>query len=223
MSSPQPVVKQGSLRFALAGAVGGTLLDALMATTRIETINEEAYRTHHRAGQPVLFALWHGRLLPPTYLHRGQGIVTLASQSADGEYITRVLHRWKFHVVRGSSSRGGDTALRELVRLARAGRSIAITSDGPRGPRERLKFGVLHMAQLSGAPLVPVGSAASSAWWFESWDRFLVPRPFAKLRVAYGDAVFIPRDTDSDGLAAAARRIEDTIGRLTRVAEEPFA
>jgi lysophospholipid acyltransferase (LPLAT)-like uncharacterized protein len=149
--------------------------------------------------------------------------VTLASRSADGEYITRVLHHWGYHVVRGSSSRGGDTALRELVRLARAGRSVAITSDGPRGPRERLKFGVLHMAQLSGAPLVPVGSAASRAWWFESWDRFLVPRPFAKLRVAYGDALFIPRDADSDGLAAAARRIEDAIGRLTRVAEEPFA
>lgn len=223
MSAPSPLTAQGGLRFALAGMVGGTLLDALLATTRIETINDEAYRTHHRAGRPVLFALWHGRLLPPTYLHRQQGIVTLASRSADGEYITRVLHRWGFHVVRGSSSRGGDTALRDLIRLVRAGRSIAITSDGPRGPRERLKPGVLHMAQLSGAPLVPVGSAASSAWWFESWDRFLIPRPFARLRVAYGDAVFIPRNTDSEGLAAAARRIEETIADLTRVAEEPFA
>lgn len=223
MSGARPAAPRGGVRFALGGIVGGTLLDALMATTRIEAVNDEAYRVHHRAGRPVVFALWHGRLLPPTYLHRQQGIVTLASRSADGEYITRVLHRWGFHVVRGSSSRGGDSALRELVRLTRAGRSVAITSDGPRGPRERLKPGVLHMAQLSGAPLVPVGSAANSAWWFESWDRFLIPRPFAKLRVVYGDAVFVPRDTDSEGLAAAARRIEDTIGELTRAAEEPFA
>jgi lysophospholipid acyltransferase (LPLAT)-like uncharacterized protein len=96
-----------------------------MATLRIEAVNEEAYRSHHRAGRPVIFVIWHGRLLAPTYRHRGQDIVTLASQSADGEYITRVLQRWGYHVVRGSSSRGGDSALRDLVRLARAGRTTA--------------------------------------------------------------------------------------------------
>jgi lysophospholipid acyltransferase (LPLAT)-like uncharacterized protein len=218
-----PAGERGGRRYALGGLLGWALLDRLMATTRIEAINEEAYRVHYRAGRPVIFALWHGRLLPPTYFHRHQAVVTLASMSADGEYITRLLHRWGFEVVRGSSSRGGESALRDLVRLARAGRSVAITADGPRGPRERLKHGVLHTAQLSGAPLVPVGSAASRAWWFDSWDRFLVPRPFARLRVVYGDAIFIPRDADREALDRAARTIEGMIAELTAEAEAPFS
>jgi lysophospholipid acyltransferase (LPLAT)-like uncharacterized protein len=195
------------------------MLDALLLTTRVRTINAEAFLQHHRAGRPVVFALWHGRLLAPTWHHRRQGIVTLASRSADGEYITRVLDHWGYHVVRGSSSRGGDSALRELVRLLRAGRSVAITCDGPRGPREKLKFGVLQMAQLSGAALVPVGSAASRSWQLSSWDRFTVPRPYARVCVAYGDAIFIPRETPAAGLPDAAAQVEARIAALTNAAE----
>lgn len=209
---------RGGLQYAAAGLAGGLLLDALLGTTRVETINPEAFEQHHRAGTPVVFALWHGRLLPPTWHHRGQGIVTLASRSGDGEYITRVLHHWGYHVVRGSSSRGGDSALRELVRLLRAGRSVAITCDGPRGPRQKLKFGVLQMAQLSGAALVPVGSAASRAWELNSWDRFTVPKPFARLRVAYGDALFVPRDTAAADLPRIAAQVEAAIAERTTVA-----
>jgi lysophospholipid acyltransferase (LPLAT)-like uncharacterized protein len=215
-------LRQG-VKYAAAGALGGVLLDALLGTTRIEALNTEAYEVHERAGRPVVFALWHGRLLPPTYRHRHKRIVTLASQSGDGEYITRILHHWGFHVVRGSSSRGGDTALRELIRLVRGGRSVAVTPDGPRGPREKLKPGVLQIAQLTGAPLVPVASAASRAWWFESWDRFLIPKPFARVRIMYGDAFLIPRRADTAELASLAERIEARIAALTQLVEAPFS
>lgn len=215
--------QRGERKYAVAGAAGARLLGALLRTTRFERVNTEAYETYHRRAQPVVFALWHGRLLPPTFWHRHTGIVTLASRSGDGEYITRMLYHWGYHVVRGSSSRGGDTALRELIRLVRAGRSVAITADGPRGPRERLKHGLLQLAQVTGAPIVTVGSAASSAWYLDSWDRFMVPRPLARLRVVYGDAVFIPRDVRGDGLAREAARLEATMARLTAEAEAPFA
>jgi lysophospholipid acyltransferase (LPLAT)-like uncharacterized protein len=194
----------------------------LLGTTRVEPVNAEAYEQFHRRGQPVVFALWHGRLLPPTYRHRHKEIVTLASRSGDGEYISRVLHRWGFDVVRGSSSRGGDTALRELIRKVRSGKSVAITADGPRGPREQMKHGVLQIAQITGAPLVAVGSAASRAWRLNSWDSFMVPKPFSKLRVVYGDAVFIPRDLKTEGLPAMAHRLEQIMARLTLEAEAPF-
>jgi lysophospholipid acyltransferase (LPLAT)-like uncharacterized protein len=210
---------KGGLRYTAAGRAGGLLLDALLRTTSVERINPEAFRLHRAAGQPIVFALWHGQLLPPTWLHRHEGMVTLASRSADGEYIARLLHHWGYHVVRGSSSRGGESALRELVRLIRAGRSVAITADGPRGPREKLKPGVLQMAQLTGAVLVPVGTAADGAWRFRSWDRFLLPKPFARIRIAYGDALRIPRDTDAAGLAAHAELLEKRISEQVRLAE----
>jgi lysophospholipid acyltransferase (LPLAT)-like uncharacterized protein len=210
------------LKYALAGAAGAMTLSSLLGTTRVEAVNADAYEQFHRRGQPVVFALWHGRLLPPTYRHRHRQIVTLASRSGDGEYITRVLHHWGFDVVRGSSSRGGDTALRELIRKVRSGKSVAVTADGPRGPREQMKHGVLQIAQITGAPLVVVGSAASRAWRLNSWDSFLVPKPFSKLRVVYGDAVFIPRDLKAGDLPAMAHRLEQTMAQLTLDAEAPF-
>jgi lysophospholipid acyltransferase (LPLAT)-like uncharacterized protein len=210
---------KGGWRYTAAGRAGGLLLDALLRTTSVERINPEAFRLHRAAGQPIVFALWHGQLLPPTWLHRHEDMVTLASRSTDGEYIARLLHHWGYHVVRGSSSRGGESALRELVRLIRAGRSVAITADGPRGPHEKLKLGVLQMAQLTGAVLVPVGTAADSAWRFRSWDRFLLPKPFARIRIAYGDALRIPRDTDAAGLAAHAELLEERIAEQVRLAE----
>jgi lysophospholipid acyltransferase (LPLAT)-like uncharacterized protein len=198
----------------LAGHGGGRLLDLVMASARFEVHNDAAWRTHAAAGRPVLFTLWHGRLLPLGFLHRGQGVVAIVSRSADGEYLTRVLEHWGFTAVRGSSSRGGDRALRELVRCVRAGRSIAITPDGPRGPREQLKPGVLQLAQLTGAPIVTVAAGADRAWWFVRWDRFLIPKPFARVRVAYGEAVFVPRGAGAGMLHDTAARVEASLRNL---------
>jgi lysophospholipid acyltransferase (LPLAT)-like uncharacterized protein len=211
--------QRGGVKYGAAGRAGGLLLDALMHSTRVQAMNTDAYSVHHRDGRAVVFALWHGELLPPTFRHRQRGIVTLASRSGDGEYITRILHHWGFHVVRGSSSRGGDTALRELIRLVRRGNSVAITCDGPRGPRRELKHGVLQIAQLTGAPIVPVGSAASRAWRLRSWDRFLVPKPFSRIRIAYGDATCIPRDTAPERLSGIAAQLTAQMNELTRTAE----
>lgn len=204
------------LRYSVVKHAGGALLDALMHTTRQHVTNERVYRERMEQGQPVIFALWHGRLLPLGFLHRGQDIVCLASRSADGEYITRVLQHWGFGVVRGSSSAGGDAAFRELIRAVRGGRSVAVTPDGPRGPRERLKPGVLQLAQMTGAPLVPLAAAASRSWWFVSWDRFLVPQPFARLHVEYGEPIFVQRD-EPDLTAVTARAEAALADLMTRV------
>jgi lysophospholipid acyltransferase (LPLAT)-like uncharacterized protein len=209
---------RSGLRFALAQHAGGALIDALMMTLRIHVDNEESYRAYTEHEQPVIFVLWHGRLLPLGFVHRGQGVIGLASHSADGEYIARLLLHWGFGLIRGSSSRGGDTAFRELVRAVKGGRTVAITPDGPRGPREQVKPGVLQLAQLTGAPLIPVAAASSRAWWFVSWDRFLVPQPFARLAVAYGPALHVPRDIDAAGLDRIATAVESELGALmTRV------
>ncbi|HEX8362083.1 MAG TPA: lysophospholipid acyltransferase family protein [Longimicrobium sp.] len=209
-----------TLKQGLAAGLGGTALDALMRTTSVRTECEENFRQFWRREQPVVFTLWHGRLLPCTYHHRQQGVVTLISQHRDGEYITRVVKKWGYTAVRGSSSRGGLDALRELVRHLRAGRSLALTPDGPRGPREKMKPGPLLAAQLTGAPIVPVASGASRASYFGGWDRFMIPHPFARLQIAYGEPLFVPRRASEAELEAISGEVEARLGGLmTRVDE----
>lgn len=205
---------RGGGRYALVAAAGGTLLDALLATVSFSVRGESHYRELWAEGEPCIFVLWHGRLLPLTYLHRNQGIATMASRSEDGEYIARILRRWGCRPVRGSSSRGGDAALRELVRHARDGHSLAFTPDGPRGPRQRMKPGALVAARLTGLPIVPMAAGTDRAWWFESWDRFLVPKPFARVRVRYGPPRRIARDASDAEIEAHAGALESELNRL---------
>jgi lysophospholipid acyltransferase (LPLAT)-like uncharacterized protein len=201
-------------------AVGGAGLDAIMGSCRYRTEGDENYAQFHRQGKPVVFTLWHGRLLPPTYHHRDQGVVTLVSLHRDGEYITRAVRRWGYVAVRGSTSRGGLEALRELIRHVKQGRSLAITPDGPRGPFQKMKPGPAIIAQRTGAPIIPVGAAASRGWFFGSWDRFLIPRPFARCQIAYGEPVFVPRQADEAQIQAAMDEVERRIGALMARVEE---
>ncbi|HEY0153165.1 MAG TPA: lysophospholipid acyltransferase family protein [Longimicrobium sp.] len=203
-------------------ALGGTALDGLMRTTSVRTEGEENFRQFWREKRPVVFTLWHGRLLPCTYHHRHQDVVTLVSHHRDGEYITRLVQKWGYTAVRGSSSRGGLDALRELVRHLRGGRSLAITPDGPRGPREKLKPGPLLAAQLTGAPIIPVASGASRASYFGGWDRFLIPHPFARLQIAYGEPVYVPRRADEAELQAVADEVEGRLGVLMRRVDQAW-
>jgi lysophospholipid acyltransferase (LPLAT)-like uncharacterized protein len=206
---------------ASAGAaLGGRLLGALMASCRYREEGAEGFARPWSAGPPVIFNLWHGRLLGPTYHNRGQGVVTLVSQHRDGEYITRAVRRWGYTVVRGSASRGGREALVELIRHVRAGRSLALTPDGPRGPFQRMKPGPVLIAQRTGAPIVPVGAAADRAWFFGSWDRFLVPRPFARVRIVYGEPLHVARDAEVEACVA---EVERRMAEVMRRAEAAFA
>lgn len=203
------------LRARLAATVAGGLLTSLMRTTRYEPIDEQYYREWLGSGRTAIYVLWHGRLLPCSYRHRHEGLATLISQHRDGDYIARVVEGWGFRAVRGSSSRGGGAALRQLVRLLREGTSIAVTPDGPRGPRQKMKLGPLLAAQLTGVPLIPVTAGTERAWWFEGWDRFLVPKPFARFRIAYGPPMFVPRTADEAEVERLAGELEARLNALT--------
>ena len=204
---------------ALAAALGGRALGALMASCRYEPEGEENYRSLWAAGRPIVFAIWHGRLLAPTYQHRRGGIVTLVSRHRDGEYIARTVERWGYTLVRGSSSRGGREALRELVGHVRAGRSLALTPDGPRGPYQTMKPGPVLIARRTGAPIVPVAAGADRAWFFGRWDRFLVPKPFARMRIVYGAPVEVARHADVEACMA---EVETRMAAVVRQADRPW-
>ena len=203
------------LKVRLASALGGGLLTTLMRTTRFERSGVEHYDAWIGSGRPAIYVLWHGRLIPCSYYHRDHGLATLISRHRDGDYIAEVVEGWGFRVVRGSSSRGGAAALLQMVRLLRGGVSLAVTPDGPRGPRQTMKTGPLHAAQRAGVPLIPVTAGTESAWWFEGWDRFMVPRPFARIRLAYGEPFFVPPEADEPEIARLAGELGRRLDRLT--------
>jgi lysophospholipid acyltransferase (LPLAT)-like uncharacterized protein len=202
-------------RYWLGSAFGRAALDALLSTCRWSTHGSSQYDENWKNNSGLIFAHWHGRLLPLSYHHRGRGLGPIISRSGDGEYIARIVRHWGYTPVRGSSSRGGSQALREMLRLARAGRMLVFTPDGPRGPRAEVKSGVLIAAQLTGLPIVPASSAASRAWWFGGWDRFLVPKPFARVVVGFGAPIYVPRDADAVALAHYATVVKTAIDSLT--------
>jgi hypothetical protein len=163
----------------------------------------------------VIFSLWHGRLLPLTWRFRNRGLVPMISRSGDGEYIARIVESWGYRPVRGSSSRGGQEALRDMLRVARAGGSLVLTPDGPRGPFRELKTGVLTAAQLTGYPIIPAASAARRASFYGRWDRFLVPHPFTRVVVGFGEPITVPRTADAAELARKKAEVTAAMNALT--------
>lgn len=214
MSDPAP--GGPDLRTRLVAGMGGGALHALLSTVRWEVQGREHYDRWWGARRPVIFVLWHGRLLPCSYFHRGESLGTLISQHRDGDYIAGVVEGWwGYRAVRGSSSRGGTAALRQMVRLLRGGTALAITPDGPRGPRQKMKPGPVLAAQLTGVPLIPVTAGARDAWWFGGWDRFLVPKPFSRVHLVYGEPMFVARGADEAELERAGEELEQRLNRLT--------
>lgn len=206
-------------KLRLGSAAANAALRGLLGSCRYHEVGTEPFRTLIAQGQPVIFALWHGRLLALAYGFRGNGFVPMISRSSDGEYIARVVERWGYVPVRGSASRGGGEALRELVRHAREGSSIVLTPDGPRGPFQELKHGVLTAAQLTGCPIIPAASAASRGWFFGKWDRFLVPRPFSDVFLVFGTPIHVPRECTGEALEQKRAEVTSAINAVLEEAD----
>jgi lysophospholipid acyltransferase (LPLAT)-like uncharacterized protein len=204
------------IRSAVLARVAGISVAALRASLRIERLHFERYLELRARGVPILFALWHGRMFLPIQLHRGQGIVTMASQSEDGEIIARWLERNGYRVVRGSTSRGGGEALRRMVREVRGGRHAALTVDGPKGPPRVVQPGVLQLARLTGAWILPITYSSARPSFLRSWDRYLLPRLFSRSVVVWGEPFPIPDEMPDQ---AALSRIAEALDRATREAD----
>ena len=194
---------------------GRYVLGALFRTLHVESTGPHTLSRLGEERTPVIFVFWHGRLLPLIHIHRHQGTVVLVSEHRDGDYIAGLMHHFGFGTVRGSSTRGGVRGLKGLIRAARAGRDLAITPDGPRGPDRELKLGVLTVARMTGLPLVPVGVGITSAWRVRSWDGLLVPKPFSTVRVAYGHPTLVQRNADQAEIDEVAASLQRSLGDLS--------
>jgi lysophospholipid acyltransferase (LPLAT)-like uncharacterized protein len=199
---------------ACVGFAGALLIRGLGRSWRITTEGPDPFEQ----GEPVLGALWHQGLLVAAYRWRGRGVAVPVSQSRDGELIDAVLQRLGFaESPRGSSSRGASALLRALVRLTRAGTVVAILPDGPRGPARSAKPGAVAVAAMTGAGLVPVGVAARPALRFGSWDRTLLPLPFARVHCVYGSPLRVPKGNGD--AEATLRELEAHLDGVTEAAE----
>jgi len=165
----------------------------------------------------MVYLMWHEALLPLLWHHRGLGVAVVVSAARDGQYLADLAERLGYRTVRGSSHRGGVRALVGALRVLRDGGTVAFTPDGPRGPRRVLKPGFLAAAQKSGALVVPVHAAARWARRLGSWDRFLVPLPFARVRVAFGAPFAVA--PGPDGLAEGAVVAAAALARTVQEAE----
>jgi lysophospholipid acyltransferase (LPLAT)-like uncharacterized protein len=193
---------------------GSALIRALAATWRYRTTGEEHVRALREMRRPFVFVLWHSRILPLLYRHRGQGIVLLISRHRDGGYIADVGARWGYRPVRGSTQRGGEVGLLGVVRALQGGAEVAITPDGPRGPAERVQPGAIAAAQHAAVPIVPVGVQASSAWYAGSWDRMCIPKPLSVIAVRYGPPIPIAGGKEGlrQGMEAVQRGLHEVMG-----------
>lgn len=199
-------------RVRVARVVGPPLLRSLAATWRIREMNEQGVVGLPRARlEPAIHALWHAELLPLMMRYAPAGMATMISHHADGEIASAVVEALGSRVVRGSSSSGGGAALAEMVQLGRNGWPLAITPDGPRGPAGRCKPGVVRLAAESGLPIVPVAARPEAGWRLNSWDRFIVPRPFTPIHVEFGRAIHVPEGAPDADLATWLDRVDSAL------------
>lgn len=187
-------------------------LRLLAASWRFEEVHAER-RIAAQAHGAVVAIFWHEVLLPLVWYHRGQGYGVLISRSRDGRYIAEFAASLGFHPIAGSSSRGGAPGLLTAVRELQGGRPVAFTPDGPRGPRRTLKPGAIAAAQQAGVPVLGIHVEADRAWRLDSWDRFLLPRPGARVRVLYAEPFWV--GPGADGLARGLDSAAAALGGLT--------
>lgn len=194
----------------------------LQWTIRWTEFNADVARGLCARGQGVIIVFWHNRMLMPPFFYRGRRLKILISQHADGELIRRVMGRFSFESVRGSSRRGGAAAFRELVRRSREGWDIAITPDGPRGPRYVVQRGVIELARRTGRPMLPLSYSTRRRFHCPSWDGFLIPRPFTRGVFIWGRPILVDGRSQPQELEECRLRLEESLCRLTREADGFF-
>jgi hypothetical protein len=188
------------------------VLAALARSWRVEVLRREHFDTLRDAGRPFVFLLWHDALLPLLWHHRQEGVVILVSEARDGRYLAEYARHLGYGMVTGSSTRGGVRALLGAVKALRSGTPVAVTPDGPQGPRRVMKPGALAAAQRAGVPVLPIHAGAERAWRLRSWDRFMIPKPLSRLMICYG----VPFEVEPGeaGLERGVLRAERALAEL---------
>ena len=195
--------------------VGLSIVRVLSATYRVKMINPEIERKVFENGRIPIYASWHQRFFPGiTLFSRRKPISIMISRSRDGEFISGIVRLLGWYPVRGSSSKGGRQALRKLKKLVQEGYKVGHIVDGPRGPFGVVKPGLLIIAQATGMPIIPIIISAEKKWVFNSWDQFMVPKPFSRVIIRFSDEMCIPKKLSLSEFEEKRLQIENTFKKL---------
>jgi lysophospholipid acyltransferase (LPLAT)-like uncharacterized protein len=197
----------------LAGLLGSWLVRAFMQTVSHRCYCASADTYPHGPHRRCLYAFWHENLLLPCYWYPRRDIRVLISQHADGELIARICHHLGFGLIRGSTTRGGMLALRQMIKDSDQS-SFAVTPDGPRGPRRQVEPGLVFLAAKTGLPIVPLGFGYSACWRLKTWDRFCIPKPFSRAVTVFGEALEVPPKLRRDDLERYSLRVAQAINQV---------
>jgi lysophospholipid acyltransferase (LPLAT)-like uncharacterized protein len=188
-----------------------------LGTCRVTEFGREIEQAclEHNPGQGLLYASWHRGLFFVIYWYRNQNVVSIASASKDGELAAQAARRFGWITARGSSSRGGRQAFREMEALVRQGHKGGLVADAPRGPRFVSKPGIIYLAKRTGLPIVPVIWSADRYWTLNSWDRTIIPKPFARIVALYAQKpIFVPPDASREQRETYRRQLDDALNHL---------
>jgi len=202
------------------------IIRLLTATYRIEkVIGDTHIDPFIDAGSVCAPAYWHqhhviGSTLVRSWIRRGFKACFLVSGSVDGDVPSRIARAWGAEVIRGSANQSGALALRDQQRMMKQGYSIVTTADGPRGPKYEFKSGTVLMARIAGVPILPIGCAADRAWYLNRWDDFMVPKPFARIVIAIGEPIPVPRKIALDHLEPVRANVQASVMSLMKDSEQ---
>jgi len=202
--------------------VASLLIRILGYTWRIEWRGEDKLRKAREISGQIVFSFWHGRLLVLSFTHRHKNIHVLASEHPDGDLMGQTIEWLGFGHLKGSTSKGGARALRQLTSVLRNGFDVGLTVDGPRGPRGIVQQGAVEVARMSGSVVVPVSNSARPRRLFSSWDRFQFPYPFARVIVEYGEPIVIPSRATEKERAELKNKLQQSLNELTKKLDQDF-
>jgi lysophospholipid acyltransferase (LPLAT)-like uncharacterized protein len=198
------------------------LIKLVLATCRVSVYNGQFFKHNADNGKNMILVAWHNRLVTLPYYYRHmyglKNLTMMVSMSRDGEMFKRLLAKFDIDCVRGSTTRGGMSAVKTLIRETRKGRDTAISLDGSKGPRYVAQPGSLLMAQMTGMPVIPVTVDASRKYELNTWDRMIVPKPFSHLHGMFGEPMYIPRDTRD--LEPYRIKLQESMDRICAEVEE---
>ncbi|MEM7357626.1 MAG: lysophospholipid acyltransferase family protein [Pseudomonadota bacterium] len=187
------------------------LIDLILLTCRVKYHGREAFDSMLANKQPFVIGMWHNCSTICAPMLKNADVTVMVSDSRDGEYVARLAKMYGLHTMRGSSSKGAAKAIREGISVLRKNRAIAITPDGPRGPRYKVQSGLLRFAVAGNAPILPVHIEASRQWEMNSWDRQIFPKPFSTIHVAFGAPLLVDQQRMLDEPEALIQEVEDLL------------
>lgn len=213
--------------FGVGALVGALIIRLLSWSTRVRVLNPSGDPLHPRSrgfapGDVPIYVSWHQRMFA-FFDHLGpRHVAVMISRSRDGEMISRAAQHLGFRSVRGSSTRGGVPAMREILGILKRRRPIGFLADGPLGPPGIVKTGVIAASRETGDPIVPLAWGGDRVWTFKSWDRYKVPKPFSRVVLVVGDSIRVPAGADRAQMERARQRLGREIDRLCAVADTYF-